>query len=140
MNQRLNFSYPTKLKIAAYCNNTCAFPTCGKKVLSGRIKAEDLENGFSKGVFAHIIAASPQGPRQSQDIAQESINDVSNGILLCEDHHTLIDNNPDDYPIETLRTWKRNIEANFKNLLFINDYDSWDININNLIKSSEFIQ
>lgn len=137
---RSDFTYPTKLKIAAYCNNTCAFPLCGKKVLGGRIKAEDLENGFSKGVFAHIVAASPHGPRSSQDIDQESINDVSNGILLCEDHHTLIDKNPNDYPIETLKKWKTKIEANFKNLLFINDYDSWDIDIDNLIKSSEFIQ
>ncbi len=138
--ERSYFSYSTKLKIAAYCNNTCAFPSCGKKVLSGRIKAEDLENGFSKGEFAHIVGVSPQGPRRSQDVSLESINDVSNGILLCAEHHALIDANPNDYPIETLRKWKRNIEDNYKNLLFISDYDSWDVDINNLIKTSEFIQ
>lgn len=138
--KRKDFSYPTKLKIAAYCNNMCAFPTCAKKVLGGRINADDLENGFSKGVFAHIIGASSKGPRHTTETNNIDLDDVSNGILLCEEHHKLIDDNEEDYPIEVLKQWKAKIESNFKNLLFIKDYKSWNIEISSLVKSPKFGQ
>lgn len=52
------------------------------------------------GEMAHIIAKSPNGPRGNNYSPQ--INSYNNLILLCPNHHTIVDTNPDKYPIDEL--------------------------------------
>ncbi len=67
---------------------------------------------LSKGNFAevaHIIAAKKDGPRgtdQSGDLQTR----YSNLMLLCQRCHKEIDDHPEKYPFELLRSWKQEHE------------------------------
>lgn len=65
--------------------------------------------------IAHIIGNSSLGPRGRPALTAEYCNDVANLMLLCPDHHRLVDADPLAFPVEQLREWKnaheRRIEA-----------------------------
>ena len=58
------------------------------------------------GEVAHVIPASPKGPRsdanQTHEVSEALTNDPTNLMLLCPNCHTSIDKTPDGYPIEDL--------------------------------------
>lgn len=62
------------------------------------------------GEKAHIHAFSKGGPRNSSDIEEEEINSYNNLILLCQEHHKMIDDSPEEYPVDVLMEYKKNHE------------------------------
>lgn len=55
------------------------------------------------GYLAHIIASDPRGPRGSEAESHLRSNDPENVMLLCDEHHRLIDSfAPDRYPADML--------------------------------------
>ena len=65
---------------------------------------------------AHIIGNRPGGPRGDAILSPEYCNNIENLMLLCPDHHKLVDNEePDNYPNDLLRkiksTHEERIEA-----------------------------
>lgn len=117
----MNRSIPIQVQRELYrrSNGYCYFPGCNQKVNFPET---------ATGAIAHIIAFSPRGPR---GIAEESFDrhDVENLMILCSEHHPKVDNNPGDFPVETLVDWKRSreqwvravysrIEGEFDNDLF----------------------
>ena len=58
------------------------------------------------GEIAHIFAKSKKGPRGVHHLTKKLINTYTNTILLCPDHHRLIDLYPDEYPPELLMDFK----------------------------------
>jgi hypothetical protein len=76
--------------------------------MCGTDLTRDLRVGRSTtwGEAAHILPASPQGPRAvpSHTVEQASrrTNDVDNLLLLCPGCHEKIDKDADGYPIEDL--------------------------------------
>lgn len=62
--------------------------------------------------YAHIIADSPNGPRGDEVLSKELAQDPSNLILLCKDHHKLIDDagGVEKYGVELLRKIKKDHE------------------------------
>lgn len=81
--------------------NECAEPTCIKKLI-----AEDGQSIISK--ICHIEAASKNGPRWNGKMTDEERRDFSNLILLCDEHHTIIDNKDNElkFPVSLLKKWK----------------------------------
>lgn len=73
---------------------------------------------------AHIHAVGMKGPRHKDDMTQEEINKTENLMLLCSEHHHLIDTKPDDYPGETLLECKRRHEERVRKLTEIQDDES----------------
>jgi len=72
--------------------------------------------------LAHIIAKSDKGPRSEEKIDIRLKDEYENIILLCPNCHTLIDKNPDQYPVETLKEWKKNHEQRIKDLFEVPIY------------------
>jgi hypothetical protein len=62
------------------------------------------------GEEAHIVSRSPSGPRGGQ-IDQALVDAYDNLILLCPTHHTLIDSQPEAWPVARLRQLKAKHEA-----------------------------
>ncbi len=58
---------------------------------------ESLPKVLNIGVAAHITAASEGGPRYDRSMTPEERSSIENGILLCQNHATLIDNEPESY-------------------------------------------
>jgi hypothetical protein len=57
------------------------------------------------------MAASPAGPRGDVTMSPQERADPSNGIWLCRNCGTIIDDAPSAFPVEGLRAWKIHAEA-----------------------------
>lgn len=92
--------------------NECAEPTCTKKLV-----ASDGISIISK--ICHIEAASKDGPRFNESMTEDERRGFDNLILLCDEHHTIIDNkqNVKKYPVELLKQWKGNHEKKILELI-----------------------
>ncbi|WP_025663948.1 tetratricopeptide repeat protein [Aquimarina megaterium] len=96
-------------KLFAFSGNQCAKPGCTNPVI-----AEDQKTVI--GQICHISAASPNGPRYNEEMTDEERRSYENLILLCGEHHEIIDNidNVDDYDTEKLKQWKRDHELHYQ--------------------------
>lgn len=83
--------------------NRCAFPKCTKS-----LTYDETTDGSPTALseVAHIVAQSPDGPRGSYPMPLEERDGYHNLILLCEEHHHVVDDNCPSYPVEMLRRWK----------------------------------
>ncbi|GIV76289.1 MAG: hypothetical protein KatS3mg050_0683 [Litorilinea sp.] len=83
--------------------NRCAFPKCTKS-----LTYDETPSGSPTALseVAHIVAQSPDGPRGSYPMPLEERDGYHNLILLCEEHHHVVDHNWPSYPVEMLRRWK----------------------------------
>lgn len=80
----------------------CGNPSCRQYLFP-----EDLDVDF--GELAHVIPASPDGPRgvSFATVSRQDRAHHSNLILLCANCHTTIDKAPDAYPAGMVYDWKR---------------------------------
>lgn len=58
------------------------------------------------GELAHIHAVGGKGPRHCKDMSREELNSTNNLMLLCQEHHKMIDDNPTIFNGEYLREKK----------------------------------
>ena len=65
------------------------------------------------GTVAHIAAANVGGPRYDQNLSSEQIRKIENLMLLCPNHHEIIDKTPKKYTVEFLQQMKRNHEEKY---------------------------
>jgi hypothetical protein len=85
----------------------CAFPDCYQQCV---VDANDLDNAVIVGQIAHIEAHSDKGPRANLMLTPKQRDSYENWILLCSNHHDLVDNQPNTYKSSDLRQWKLNLE------------------------------
>lgn len=88
--------------------NVCAFPGCGKRLVE---PGTERDGAAVLGVMAHVVGEKRRGPRGGDDLPEADRNRHSNLILLCGDHHTLIDSQPNAYSIPVLRQMKADHES-----------------------------
>jgi hypothetical protein len=89
----------------------CQFPGCKKFLWADSLTLK--EDKFAN--IAHIIADSPEGPRGDEALSKALSRDISNLMLMCLDHHKLIDGkHKDDYSVQLLRTWKLSHEERIR--------------------------
>lgn len=81
----------------------CAFPGCHRLLVS-----EDApeEPGAVIAEVAHIVAESREGPRGSEPLSEDERNQPANLIVVCPEHHKVIDSQPKTYSIAVLRQMK----------------------------------
>lgn len=99
-------------KLLAFASgNQCAFPGCSRAL---SIPAEEGEPGVVTGIAAHIVGASRQGPRGDFDISDdERDRSARNRLLLCPEHHKLVDDRPRVYTIQALLSMKMAHETKY---------------------------
>lgn len=83
--------------------NRCAFPECRKELVESETETDDHS---IIGEEAHIIAKKTDGPRGKSDLSSEDRDKYDNLILLCSNHHKLIDDQPNNFTIEKLKKIK----------------------------------
>jgi hypothetical protein len=85
----------------------CSFPGC-RKELTWEQTAEDRD--VLIGEIAHIVSSKPNGPR-SGDVPQGGeIDAYENTVLLCREHHVIIDRQVNTYPALKLHQMKQDHE------------------------------
>lgn len=92
----------------------CQFSGCGKDLYRHNATGRRSRSSY----FAHIVAASPKGPRGSKELSSKLASDPENFLFLCDACHRLIDRtDPDYYTIDLLREMRANSVATVKQLL-----------------------
>lgn len=93
------FSRKTIKHLFALSGNVCAFPACLSPIVDSR-------TGVVTGDICHIRAKSPKGPRFDPNQSREERDSASNLILLCREHHRIVDTQPEHYPASALLEMK----------------------------------
>jgi hypothetical protein len=74
------------------------------------VRATDADPDAVVGKVAHIVAASPDGPRGDPSFGPQQLGEYRNLILLCSSHHDHVDVQPNTYTPNCLRRWKEEHE------------------------------
>jgi len=90
-------------KLFALSRNKCAFPRCQNELIC---------EGVLVGEICHIKAASPGGKRYDALQSDSDRHGLSNLVLLCPIHHTVVDDDDETYTVEVLTRLKLKHEAN----------------------------
>ena len=115
-------SQVTKLMLCAKAGGRCQFEGCNKKLFVDGVTLKDVNNSN----IAHIVASAPDGPRGNES-SYELSDKLENLMLMCQDHHKLIDDNPDQYTIQMLKTMKKEQEQKIEYILDGMDYPESEI-------------
>ena len=107
-NRRDDFSLRIKNILAKRVAYICSNPNCNNPTVG---PSSTETKTINIGVAAHICAAAPGGPRYDNEMTSEERSSVDNGIWLCQNCSKLIDSDVNNYPIELLKEWKKNAEA-----------------------------
>jgi len=103
MSKRKKIPEDIMLKLWVLSGGRCEFPSCNELVWRDRLTLK--EDNFAH--MAHIIAASPNGPRGDEKLSPKLQTDYNNLLLLCFKHSRLIDGkNSDGYTTEQLIEYK----------------------------------
>lgn len=89
-------------RLLALSGNRCAFPRCAVPIAEGRSLI---------GEICHIHAYSPDGPRYNHNQTDEERQGFDNLILMCANHHKMVDDDEFSYPAERLRQIKHQHES-----------------------------
>lgn len=91
-------------RLFAHSGNKCAFPECKTDLV------EANGNGTVLGEICHIKARSPKGPRFDNGQTEQERNAYDNLILLCANHHKLVDDNANIFSVSVLSEMKKSHE------------------------------
>ena len=92
----------------------CNFPRCGMGCVE---EGTDEDPAAVIGEMAHIEASSDDGPRPNPCLSDCERDSYDNLILLCRNHHRIVDSLPSTYTDEVLRGWKLAMEENIREAL-----------------------
>jgi hypothetical protein len=99
---------PVTNRLFALSGNQCAFPGCTNAVTD---QVAPGEQPVTLAQRAHIVGVGRQGPRSKAALSSDDIDAVENLLLLCGEHHRIVDNNPRIYSVEVLAKYKADHEA-----------------------------
>lgn len=92
----------TVKRLYGQSGNLCAFPDCRVRI---------VQDAIMVGAICHIRAASPLGPRYDAGQTNAERHGEDNLILLCANHHRLVDGDVKAYPAEQLQGMKARHQA-----------------------------
>lgn len=109
----------TKLRLWVAAGGRCQYPGCNKPLYRDDLTLADMNCSN----IAHIIADSSGGPRGDDVLSEQLAAEFSNLMLMCYDHHHLIDNEGlADHPVEALQAMKGEHERRIETVTGI----QWD--------------
>jgi len=110
---RTTLSVKTRLLVWVRAGGRCEYPGCNKLLLRDDLTATEMNRSY----FAHIVADSPDGLRGDPVLSPLLKDDPSNVMLLCDDHHRLIDREAvAEHPVDVLARYKREHEERIESL------------------------
>lgn len=89
-------------RLFALSGNRCAFPKCQTAIAEGTSLV---------GEICHIKADKPDGPRYDPAQTDGERQSFDNLILMCANHHKVVDDDEESYSVERLRKLKAEHES-----------------------------
>lgn len=112
----------TKLMLCAKAGGRCQFEGCNKRLFVDGITLKKINNSN----IAHIVASAPDGPRGDEN-SYELSDKLENLMLMCQEHHKLIDDNPEQYTVKLLKKMKEQQEQKIESILDYMNYPQSEI-------------
>ncbi|MBC3228646.1 SAVED domain-containing protein [Serratia fonticola] len=107
-------SEKTAQKVWADAGARCMFEGCAHDLSEIALWTQAARVGY----LAHIVASDPEGPRGSQVDSHRLANVAENIMLMCDEHHRLIDSfAPQYYTAEILNEMRRSHRDIVRNYL-----------------------
>lgn len=103
----MSVSEKTKIMLWGRSVYRCNYPDCRCRLFVDETRTDDPT---LIGEICHIVARQEAGPRGESTLTTEQRDRYANLILLCRNHHKIIDDNPDEYSVEVLHTMKEQHE------------------------------
>ncbi|MGE0930127.1 NACHT domain-containing protein [Peijinzhouia sedimentorum] len=91
-------------KVFALSGNQCCFPGCTERLFN-------QDEGVLLGEMCHIRAVSATGPRYDSNYPKDAVDSFENLMIMCPNHHTIIDENFEKYTVEVLLRIKNEHES-----------------------------
>lgn len=103
-----SYSQSTLTQLHTLSGNLCAFPSCSELLF---VPPTEASAATFVGEKCHIYAHSTEGPRGKAGLTAKERNSPENLILLCRNHHALVDRQHETYPADLLKKWKKDHES-----------------------------
>jgi len=100
----MSISLKTHKMLWGRSGNRCAFPACRKILVEDETETDDKS---IIGDEAHIVDRKSNGPRGKSDLTPKKRDKYDNLMLLCKNHHKLIDDQPNSYTVKVLHRMKQ---------------------------------
>lgn len=101
----MGISLKTHKMLWGRSGSRCSMPSCRISLVEDETETDDPS---LIGDEAHIIAREENGPRGKSDLSTEERDKYSNLILMCKNHHKLIDDQPETHTVDCLKKMKEN--------------------------------
>ena len=92
----------TVMELCARSGGRCQFKGCNKVLFRDGVTLKEFNNTN----VAHIVASSPDGPRGDIMRSHQLSDKLSNLMLMCWDHHHMVDEDVKTYTEDVLRSMK----------------------------------
>lgn len=109
----MSASYPTKLLLAFRSGDRCGFPGCDRALTLDGERSDPIVIGEA----AHISGENKGATRYDSSMTEDQRNHYINLIYLCGDHHTQIDKQEADFPVERLLKMKAQHEKKVRSAM-----------------------
>jgi hypothetical protein len=110
----------TRKALWSRSGNRCAYTGCAQVLVADAERGDALVIGHE----AHIVARRPNGPRGSLVARSRELDALDNLILLCPNHHRLVDGDRARFPVDVLEAMKKSHEFAVRAALAGEDSDA----------------
>ncbi|GGM16228.1 hypothetical protein [Nakamurella endophytica] len=115
-----SISLDTERQLWAASAGFCERPECMQYLFH----AGDNGKVVTLGQLAHVVAASPGGPRADPAADEQLLAAFDNLIVLCPTCHYVVDHAEEEYPVEVLSRWKRTRRERVRSALHVRKCNS----------------
>lgn len=116
-------------ELYAKSGNCCAFPNCQCSLFFEEANISEI---------CHIQGLNPDSARYNPKLSDAEANQIENLILLCSNHHSLVDQNEDKYTVATLKQMKAAHELQVAQLLSSPPQKSFEIELQRIFQECSF--
>src|SRR4051812_11046601 len=103
--------------------NRCAFPDCGRELV---IEVTLTSVSEAVGEECHIVARRDDGPRGESLLTADERDRYDNLILLCADHHKVVDRDEVNFTPEKLREMRESHNTRVRSSLDPRDASTFE--------------
>lgn len=108
MSGRPNIPDKTQTRLWLQAGGRCQYEGCNEPLWRDDLTMADMNGAY----VAHIVAATPNGPRGDATLSPKLAIEISNLMLMCDKHHRLIDREQvAEHPVDRLTAMKKAHEA-----------------------------
>jgi hypothetical protein len=108
MSERPDIPEKTRTRLWVLAGGRCQYEGCNEPLWRDNLTMTEMNAAY----IAHIVSATPAGPRGDKVLSPKLAKVISNLMLMCDRHHRLIDREQvAEHPVDRLTAMKKKHEA-----------------------------